>query len=128
MLSLRFPLLCRRRRGGRDQGRGRDLDVALGRGPGCLAPSPPPPPDPDASAPWPPSSLAPVSPPSSSRSQAHIKPWSPQPRTPHLLCQTRGRADIDGHMSRLILSACRVSSSLDLAFSMKKTVTFVTRG
>jgi hypothetical protein len=26
---------CRRRRGGRDQGRGRDLDVALGRGPGC---------------------------------------------------------------------------------------------
>jgi hypothetical protein len=36
-----------------------------------------PPPDPDASAPWPPSSLAPVSPPSSSRSQAHINPWSP---------------------------------------------------
>jgi hypothetical protein len=36
--------------------------------------------------------------------------------------------DIDGHMSRLILSACRVSSSLDLAFSTKKTVTSVTRG
>jgi hypothetical protein len=35
--------------------------------------------------------LAPISPPSSSRSQAHIKPWSPQPWTPHLLCQTRGR-------------------------------------
>ncbi|AQK90315.1 WAPL (Wings apart-like protein regulation of heterochromatin) protein [Zea mays] len=31
-------------------------------------------------------------------------------------------ADIDAHMSRLILSACRVSSPLDLAFSMKKTV------
>jgi hypothetical protein len=37
-------------------------------------------------------------------------------------------ADIDAHMSRLILSACRVSSPLDLAFSMKKTVTSVTRG
>jgi hypothetical protein len=37
-------------------------------------------------------------------------------------------ADIDGHMSRLILSACRVSSSLDLAFSMKKTIASVTQG
>jgi hypothetical protein len=55
-----------------------------------------PPPDPGAPVPWPPSFLAPAFPPavpllSSSRSHAHVKTWSPQPRMPQPLRRTRGR-------------------------------------